>query len=72
MVLREPSQKTRLSIYRLLDVPIPLWVVTKRMRSLIQAIKMSSPAGSELSLRDKVQSSDIRVGFKVGKYLFNF
>ena len=47
VVKRELSQRAKLSIYRSIYVPTltyghELWVVTKRMRSQIQAAQMSS------------------------------
>ncbi|KAK0133258.1 hypothetical protein N1851_031223 [Merluccius polli] len=62
VVKRELSRKAKLSIYRSIFVPSPmLWVVTERIRSRVQADKMSflrRVAG--LSLRDRVRSSVIR------------
>ena len=60
----ELSQKAKLSIYWSTYVPIltyghDLWVVTKRMRSRIQA------AENGLSLRDGVRGSVIREGLGV-------
>ena len=64
VVKRELSQKAKLSIYWSTYVPIltyghDLWVVTKRMRSRIQA------AENGLSLRDGVRGSVIREGLGV-------
>jgi len=61
-------EKAKLSIYRSIYVPTltyrhKLWVVTERMRSRIQAAKMSfllRVAG--LSLRDRVRSSALEIG----------
>lgn len=61
------NQKAKLSIYQSVDVPtlvyghkLKLWVVSKRMRSWIQAVKMSFLHRlGRLNLRDKVQSLDI-------------
>ncbi|KAK3560032.1 hypothetical protein QTP86_033830, partial [Hemibagrus guttatus] len=63
VVKKELSQKAKLSIYQSIYVPNltyghELWVMTKRVRSLIQAAKMSflhRVAGC--SLRDRVRSS---------------
>uniref|UniRef100_A0A8C6L319 Reverse transcriptase domain-containing protein n=1 Tax=Nothobranchius furzeri TaxID=105023 RepID=A0A8C6L319_NOTFU len=71
VVNRELSQKTRLSIYRSIYVPIltyghELWVMTERTRSRIQAAEMSFLRRvARLSLRDRVRSSDILEGLGV-------
>jgi len=64
VVKRKLSWKAKLSIYCSIYVPTltyghELWVVTERMRSRIQAAKMSFLCGvSGLSLRDRVRSSN--------------
>ena len=66
VVIRELSQRAKLSICRSIYVPTltsghKLWVVTKRTRSQISAVKISflcRVAG--LSPRDRVRSSDIK------------
>ncbi|TWW74459.1 R2 Retrovirus-related Pol polyprotein from type I retrotransposable element [Takifugu flavidus] len=66
MVKKELSRKAKLSIYRLIYVPIltyghQRWVMTERTRLWIQAAKMSflrRVAG--LNLRDRVRSSDVQ------------
>ncbi len=66
VVKKELSRKAKLSIYQSIHVPTrtyghELWVVSKRMRSRIQAAKISFLCGvSGLHLRDRVRSSDIR------------
>ena len=65
VVKRELSQKAKLSIYQSFYIPTftyghNLWGVTKRMRSWIQAAKMSFHwRMSGLSLRNRVRSSEI-------------
>uniref|UniRef100_A0A3B3QX38 Reverse transcriptase domain-containing protein n=1 Tax=Paramormyrops kingsleyae TaxID=1676925 RepID=A0A3B3QX38_9TELE len=71
MVKKELSQKAKLSIYQSIYGPTltyghKLWVVIERMRSQVQAAKMSflhRVAG--LSLRDRVRSSFIQDGLRV-------
>ena len=68
---RELNQKAKLLIYRSMYVQTltyghELWVVTKRIRSQIQAADFSFPRRTAgLSLRDKVKSSDIRCELRV-------
>ncbi|TWW64250.1 hypothetical protein D4764_03G0012580 [Takifugu flavidus] len=77
VVKRELSRKARLSIYRLIYIPVltyghQRWVMTERMRSRIQAAEMSflhRVAG--LSLRDRVRSLDIREGLGVEPLLLH-
>ena len=65
VVKRELRQKTKLSIYRSIYIPTPTYGhelrgVTKRMRSQIQATKLSLLCReAELCLRDRVRSLDI-------------
>ncbi|TWW73546.1 hypothetical protein D4764_15G0009400 [Takifugu flavidus] len=63
---KELSRKAELSIYRSIYVPIltyghQRWVMTERMRSRLQAAKMSLHRKvARLNLRDRVRSSDTR------------
>uniref|UniRef100_A0A8C6MCM8 Reverse transcriptase domain-containing protein n=1 Tax=Nothobranchius furzeri TaxID=105023 RepID=A0A8C6MCM8_NOTFU len=77
VVKRELSQKVKLSIYQSIYFPTltyghELWVVTERMRSWIQAAKMSFLRRvSGLSLRDRVRSSVIREGLGIDSLLLH-
>ena len=73
----ELSQKAKLSIYLsiyalTLTYGHELWVVTERMRSLIQAAEMSFLCrAAGFSLRDRLRSSDIRRQLRVEPLLEN-
>ncbi|XP_061740413.1 uncharacterized protein LOC133541215 [Nerophis ophidion] len=77
VAVRSLSRKAKLSIYRSIYVPIltyghELWVMTERIRSRVQAAKISflrRVAG--LSLRDRVRSSAIREGLTVKPLLLH-
>ena len=67
---RELSQKAKLSIYwsvfvHTLTYGHELWVMTERMRSQVQAAKMSFLMMGGVSLRDRVRSSAIQEGLGV-------
>ncbi|TWW73523.1 hypothetical protein D4764_15G0009170 [Takifugu flavidus] len=66
MVTKELSRKAKLSFFQSIYFPIltyghQRWVMTKRMRSRIQAAEMSFLRRvARLNLRDRVRSSDTR------------
>jgi len=72
---RELSRKVKFSIYRSIYFPTltfghNLWVVTERMISRIQVVRMSFLCRvARLNLRDRVRSSDIRRELAVGLLL---
>ena len=71
VVVKELSQKAKLSIYQSIYIPTltyvqELWVVTERTRSQIQAVEMGFLRRmSGLSLRDRVRSLFNREGLRV-------
>lgn len=67
MVKKEMSQKAKLSIYLLINVPtltydLKLWVTTKRTRYRIQVAEMTSLRRVDgLTLRGRVRREELRV-----------
>ncbi len=77
VVKRELSRKVKISIYRLIYIPTltfghELWVMTERIRLLIQVAEMSFLCTvARLSLRDRVRSSDILEELRVEPLLLH-